>query len=152
MVFGESAHGVVRRGLSRTLDLWVDHADRRFGHCSIFLKVPDVDIFVELQVWHSALILMAITPELLMATLPLSPYTHALLVPFNHDLRRWHWHPALTCVTLVKHAIGLRAHGVFTPSQLYRTLRGMPGVEELLVGSGGNDGSRRAEETSADAG
>ena len=132
VVFGRSDHGSIPRGASRALNLWVDHSDPNFGHCSIYLLTERLNVYVELQCWHSVFKVDLISQDLLLEMIGGMPYTHALRVQRRVNLRPWRCRLGMTCVSVAKHALALDAPWVFTPRQLFRYLVGQQGVTPLI--------------------
>lgn len=132
IVFGPTNQTYIKPGTSRALDIWCLMSDRKFGHCSTFVRSARADIFVELQSWHSALVLDLYTREFLEDWLHDEALTAALHVRWPINLRPWRPRLGMDCVTTAKHVLGVNAPLVFTPRQLYRYLVGRPGVTPLF--------------------
>jgi hypothetical protein len=123
---------VIPKGTSRALDAWVRWSDPAFAHCTTFVWVSAVDAFVELQCWHSGFRVEIASREYLSHVLPACGFSHVLLVSKRADMRRWRPRLGMTCVSVAKAALGIRASFAFTPKQLFAYLNGKPGVTRLV--------------------
>ena len=132
VTFVPSAHGVLPKGVSRVLDWWHRWADPEFGHCSILIKEQGVDIYCELQVWHSAITFSLFTSDFVDEYIMKSGYSRIIKCDLDVDLAPYRPRLMVTCVSVVKHALGIHAPMVLTPRQLYRRLLATPGCTRLL--------------------
>jgi hypothetical protein len=91
-----------------------------------------MDIWVELQVWHSGLIVGVCTTEFLSAGVGWADLSAAYYVQFTHDLRPWRPQLGQSCVTIAKAALGVWAPLVWTPRQLRALLEALPEAERIV--------------------
>lgn len=118
-------------GTSRWLDAWSAIADPEFYHVTVFAKVQGLDIYSELHVYHSFLAVELFTSDFVEEFIGKSQYSKVLYCDRKVDLRSYRPHLTLTCVSAVKHALGIWAPMVLTPRQLYRYLIRLPEFREI---------------------
>lgn len=131
MVFARPDRYVIPPGTSRVLDLWNRVCDQEIGHCSVFLKANGVDIYAELQVWHSAFTTELFTCDFVDELITQSPYSKIIQFDLPVDLRPYRPRLGVTCVSVAKHALGIDAPMVLTPKQLFRHLVSLPGCKQI---------------------